>query len=202
MTQDSREQLEAFVDKAATVERSAYLKKIKTQGGTKVNLRYSDGEFVEMTDNFPDEEAINALVLTARLFIQKNDKVSIRRMADLENDPDISDEWKERYSDARDLLNTVLDSPGMVKIGEKHYTAREIFDVFLYGALAHTEKAQSDLYNLWLKTPVFKLLESEFHLVVQNLLNTVGYLAHYSRMELDGKAIPPISHEPEVRTGY
>lgn len=193
MTQQSREQLQGFIQRADRVERSTYWKKMMQEGGAKVSFRWAKDAGGGYAHNFPDEEAVDALMLTARMFVQNNDPVSFGNMANLDADPGLSDAWKERLHDVRTGLNGFLDGNSMFQIDGQRYTHREIFYTFLYGYLAHTDKKYAAKFNLWKSnTLAFPMIEWEFHHIVGRLLAAVDYLAHWTRMELNGEAIPPI----------
>lgn len=198
MTDESREALSGFVERAERIARSGYWKKVMEQGGTRVSFSWTRGVGGYYSDNLPDEEARDALLLTARMFVQNNDPVSFGNMAKLEGDPGVSEEWKERVRDVRAALNGYLDSPSAFDIDGKRYTHREIFNVFLYGGLAHTDPKLAPVYRLWRDNKLaFPMINWEFHQVVVELLQAVDYLAHYSKMELNGEQIPPIPSEED-----
>lgn len=193
MTPESKAALEGFVERADRVARSSYLQKVLSQGGTRVTFSWTRGAGGFYSDNLPDEEARDALLLTARMFVQNNDPVSFGNMGKLDADAGISSGWKERVKDVRAVLNGYLDSPSAFEIDGKKYTHREIFNVFLYGGLAHTDPQLSPVYKTWAANPLgFPMVNWEFHQVVIELLRAVEYLAEFTRMELKGEAIPPI----------
>src|SRR5262245_3298448 len=81
----------------------------------------------------PDDEVTEAVLLTARMFIQDNDVLSLRNLA--ENwlmDPGISEELRDRVASARAHLQSDLDGWG-VAVNDKIVTHRELLDAFLYG---------------------------------------------------------------------
>jgi len=190
MKAESKEQLELFVQKADRVERSAYLKKVIEHEGTQIKFSWTKGVGGGFSHNFPEEEAIDALMLTARMFVQNNDKVSFGSLSKLIDDPGISDGWKARFTEVRQKLNAFLDGNSILNIDGKTYSHREIFEVFLYGHLAHSNAEKAKLYAVWSGNPLaFPMIEAEFHWTVTELLRAVAYLAHFTRMELAGDEI-------------
>lgn len=194
MTTDSREQMSRFVERADRVERSRYLRRVIEQGGTSVNFNWSrEAGGGTITTNHPDEEAVDALILTARMFVQNNDPISFGNMANLDDDAGISSEWKEQIQGVRQSLNGYLYSKSFLNIDGKHYTNWEIFDVFLYGHLAHTNMDKATLYKLWSSNQLgFPIVQQAFHMAVMHLLHAVSRLATLCRMELAGAPIPPL----------
>ena len=86
----------------------------------------------------PDEESIEALVLTLRLFMQDNEPLSLRNMRSL---------YAARlpkglgldFVDHCTRFNVSLDSDSMLSIEDgRQLTHRDILEIFVYGAYAHT----------------------------------------------------------------
>jgi len=190
MYPSSKIQLKLFLQKADRVARSNYLQKIIKQDGTRLSFSWSKGVGGGFSNNFPEEEAVDALMLTVRMFVQNNDQVSFASLAKLIDDVGISDGWKERFNDVRKKLNEFLDGNSILNLDGKIYTHMEVFEVFLYGHLAHLNRTKVNLYNKWSKNPLgFPMIENEFHLTVTTLLNAVSYLAYFTRLELAGEEI-------------
>lgn len=101
------------------------------------------------SNNYPDDELIEAPCITLRLFMQDNDHISIRNMAKIyDNNPYIPNELKTAFVESRNTFNNFLDKnslfsvQSMIWISESerattNYTNREIFEALLYGEIAH-----------------------------------------------------------------
>jgi hypothetical protein len=196
---DSREQLEAFVERAARLERSRYFKKFQEEGGTAWTIQWNRDAGCTLTNNFPDEEAIDAVVLTARLFCQGNDLVALKNIAKLDDDVTLSDEWKSQFRATREALNTFLDSLTVVTIDGKYYSYREIFDIFLYGGLAHTNRTYAPIYRQWKGNPI---IEQQFHKALFNLLDAALYVGNWTREELAGRPVPVPEFDSYTDAGF
>lgn len=186
MRPESKEQLQQFMQRALKVLRSNYVKQVMENKGFSLNLSWKKGEEAQFTTNIPDEEKRDALLLTARMFVQKNDPVSFMRMAELDNDPGVSAEWKQMFQLIRDGLNGALDTPIQITVNGQNPTHREVFYTFLYGNYAHTEKKYVTTYEQWKLNP---FMEFEFNSVVNVLLRAVSDLAYVTDLELRGKKI-------------
>lgn len=198
MKHSSRVQLSTFVEKALEVEHSSYIQGVLQQGGVKLTFSWEKGIGGGHSHNFPDQEAVKALVLTARLFAQGNDQVSFRRLSALESDAGISEEWKDRFRNTRDCLNSFLQSPSIIRNedGSSKHSYWEIYETFVYGGLAHTGKTHEPTYKSWVANKLgFPLYESEFHRVLIALLDAVYQTRLFSEMELKGEPIPPFEDD-------
>ena len=81
----------------------------KQSGFTISGQRQDDDTFtVQAERHGPDEEMIDAAVLTLRFFIQKREPISLRKMATLYQTLPISPKLLERFNAARDNLNGSL----------------------------------------------------------------------------------------------
>jgi len=77
--------MELFVAKVEKLQASAYMKHVLERRGTQFTFDWSaDTKVAKFESNVPEAEARDALLLTARMLVQERDKVSFRRMAELE----------------------------------------------------------------------------------------------------------------------
>jgi hypothetical protein len=190
--------MQTFIECNTKLQKSRYLSEV-ISGKNKVTFHWSrETEIAKTTRNLPDEEATDALVLTLRLLIQDNDEVSFGSMAKLVHEDGISKAWKDRFSATRKELNDHLRDSSMFaeKRGKNStlvpYTSREVFETFLYGAMAHRQSEKQKRYKRWSKRPDFVLLESIFTNVAVNLLNASNVVAKLCELELAGKKIPTL----------
>jgi hypothetical protein len=89
------------------------------------------------------EDAVNAFVLNIRVLIEDPDGFSIRRLAeDLYSQPSVPEELRSRYAEQRDKWNEHMARDSMfTSLREnKKFTNRDLFDVMLYGGLAHARR--------------------------------------------------------------
>lgn len=85
---------------------------------------------------FPDDEAIEAYLLTFRILTQDND-CSVKNLATIyEKLPD-NNETKQRFSTLREDLNRYLDSYSGISEGGMNWTIGEIMNHMIYGKYAH-----------------------------------------------------------------
>lgn len=189
-----REQLEAFVKRGEIVLESGYVKRINAQGGTKQVVRWAQSRETTIEDNLPSQEEIRAVLLTARMFYQNNDRVSIGRIAKLTTSSSLRNEWKSVFAVIRKRVNDVLDSPSDFFVEGQNISNRRLFDVFLYGHFAHSTPDKEAEFNTWNLNPdLMKTLEFKFSSVLIEFLHAVGQLTAATKMELRGEHIDSAS---------
>lgn len=142
----------------------------------------------------PSDEKRDALLFNIRLFIQDNDDISLRRLTELFNDPEISEQWKKEYEHYRGELNERLD--WIAAEGPKgKITHRDVLDMFLYGKFGHHDQDDRSykLYQKWITDETeYELTHNTFHTVLIWILTVVINISVASRKELQrhGIAIP------------
>jgi hypothetical protein len=127
----------------------------------------------------PDEDAIEAAVLTFRFFIQDNEPSSLRNMSKLYPTLPTAAYLSANFLDAREKLNKYLDGPlGMqITINGKALTRREVYDTFIYGDLAHSNQAKEEQFKRWQKNEIlFALLQNEFVVTLAQTLDFLWYM--------------------------
>jgi hypothetical protein len=129
----------------------------------------------------PSEEAIDAFVLTLRFFIQDNERTSIANIEKLYQALPVSEEIRNHVVEGRAAINTALDLPSHVVLSGNTLGTREIFEVFLYGGLAHANAQQKAVYDEWrTRGDLFIFLRMEFIDTMIQLLNFIVWLANFN----------------------
>jgi hypothetical protein len=137
MRKETREALEFFIEKT---ERLKSLNLIKTPKPLSFKLSGNqEGMYLETTE--PDDNDLQAYILTFRFFIDKKEHCSFQWLAhNVLDDSGLSNEWKEKFLATREELNKYLDKlPDMqlARDGEEPLTRRDIMNLFLFGDLSH-----------------------------------------------------------------
>ena len=153
-----------------------------------VKISFRKGGPLKTEESLPDQHAIKEFLLTLRLFIQKKEEISIRKMAKLYSDLPISAQLKDKFSELRGELNKYLDSDSPAKFKGKKLTRRQILNVSLYGKYAHLD--EKEIYDKWKKPPLFGLmLHFEFVSILEILLRAIRYVTN-----LNDEAIQELTH--------
>jgi hypothetical protein len=169
--------LRLFNEKAQKLANSRFLQSL-LNGESGWKLSWSKGTEPQSERYGPDQEAIDAFLLTYRFFIQDREPCSLRKMAALYPLLPIDAKLAEAFAQARGEIKRLLDGPPSFPVtvkndmAEKQYSNGEIIDTFMNGDLAHAnnEKARARL-NSWRSIPMlFSMMES-------NLVNAFGSVA-------------------------
>src|SRR5689334_741049 len=134
--QENLEALKFFNEKASRLKNCSFTQIIFGQD-TGATFSMEQGGPVTIEQRGPDQESIDAFVLTFRFFIQDNEKSSFRKMAAVYEGLPISEETKEKFRSARQYVNEMLESKSMIDVDGYHFIRREIMEIFIYGGLSH-----------------------------------------------------------------
>ncbi|VVB88876.1 Uncharacterised protein [uncultured archaeon] len=172
------EDMALFNDKAEKLRNHNFTKKVTDGFGVTVSAK--EGEPINVEKRFPTDESIESFVLTLRFFIQENEAPSFKNMTKMYSKlPDYSKE-KNSFLNVRKGLNDYLNSPDkQLNISEdgETFTNRRIFEIFLYGGLAHANQAKKRKYDKWMANPlVGTILQEEFINIICYILRCVLYV--------------------------
>jgi len=128
----------------------------------------------------PRGESVDAFILTFRYFVQDNEPTSLRNMTRLHDDlyavSLVPQTIAEEFRAARNHVNEVLDSEMHMEYNGKQLTRRDVYEVFLWGGLAHANKTKKALYDEWRDFPLpmfFLMLEREFIATLGRILGAI-----------------------------
>ena len=165
--------LQLFNEKADKLESGSFTKKLENSGLT---ISAKLGQPVQAQRHGPDDESIDAFVLTMRFFVQDNESTSFRNMADLYSKLPVSAELAQKFNDARAKTNADLDKTTPINLNKVDLTYRAVYEVFLWGGLAHANAKKKAVYDSWAQNPVlFPLLQNEFVRALGIILNMIFF---------------------------
>ena len=179
--------LRRFNERAARLNERQFLAALRSGKGS-YRMHGKAGSPIEVTGDFATDEEVEAYVLTLRLFVQDNDSISIRRLADAyERSPRLA-MLVPRVQAIRDKLNAYLDAKSPIIWERSQLVRRTIMDVFIYGGLAHTHVTKTELYDRWMASFMAVPLKSEFHEIAAVLTRAVFALrqVNLEALELPG----------------
>lgn len=166
--------LELFNEKAERVLGSSFVAKIRDEE-LKLEIKI-DRLGVQTFKKGPGDEAIDALVLTLRFFIQDNEPSSFRNLSLVYPQLPISRAKKEDFDRARKALNEFLDSKSFLELDNEELTYKQIFETFVYGGLAHANKAKKKEYDEWMASELADVLVYEFVTALVRILGIISYV--------------------------
>jgi hypothetical protein len=148
---------------------------------------HTTGALVEFNQNSgwdslfvgPDEESIQALMLTLRMFMQDNESISLQKMRSLYTGL-ISGELSIQFFDHCSRLNTFLDSTSHLSIEKgRQLTYRCILDIFLYGTYAHMNSKKRQIFEGIRTTAFFPIFQTS---LVQAIIEFGGCLKELKKI--------------------
>lgn len=183
--EDAIKTLQLFNEKVNKLESLSFS---RTVDGAKVSVSIDfetqDNPTVKRTG--PEDEAIEAFVLTTRFFIQDNEAISLRNMANLYNELFTGDDLLTRFNDTRSTLNKYLDDYTFLTVNKEHLTRRRILEVFIYGGLSHATPAKKLVYDSWVQNAIaFPLLQNLFMGVLAELLAALSFIRQLNIEAID-----------------
>jgi hypothetical protein len=176
--------LRLFNEKADKLETSSFAKKILTE---RIGVKFSAQQGEMAAKRFgPDQESIDAFILTFRFFVQDNEPSSLHNLAGFYRDAGSSlrAETIKRFNKARESINDYLGESSFMNFENHMLTYQEIFEVFIWGGLAHAyaQKGLKERFDRWKGvSDVFQVLESEFVRMLANILKAIFYIRELNK---------------------
>ncbi len=175
--------LQLFNEKADKLEGLSFTRGLPDSG---VTISGKLGEPIKAQRLGPNDEAIDAFVLTIRFFVQDNETISFRNVADVYASIPVTSDLVEKLNDARAKTNAGLDRQTNINLNGHVLTWREIYEVFLWGGLAHANPKKKAVYDTWVPNPIlFPLLQNEFVEALTILLNMIFFTRALNKAALD-----------------
>ena len=159
--------LELFNEKAEKLARLSFIETIfKYNSGVSIKIsKREDGLYDLIQERRgPLEEAIDAFVLTIRFFIQNNEPISFRGIAEIYDIAPIEKKLKEEFISLRNQIKAYLDSNSefVMAINEETLNHRKILDIVIYGGLSHANIEKKKKYDFLMKSPLKAMIENDF----------------------------------------
>lgn len=176
--------LKLFNEKAEKLLNSRFVKYLNEKG-LSANISDNDNQGFKVERYLPDQEAIDAFILTFRFFIQDNEKSSFRSLGKTYEKLLISIELKKKFVEWREALNHYLDQKISMTLNGYNPSNREILDIFIYGELAHSNPKKKTIYDSWKEMWYsYTFLEVWFCSILEHVLRAIRSVA-----EINKKAI-------------
>ena len=137
-----------FIIKAKKLENSSFLESLISE--FRLGFKLEVGKEIEVTSIRPEQESIDAFVLTFRFFIQDNETISIRNLKKIFDSNLVTKKEKEEYNLMRLELNKFLSESANIELMGDKPTNREIMDTVLFGELSHANKEKEERYQQWM----------------------------------------------------
>lgn len=153
---------------------------------TNVQVKWDGDEGWKSTFAGPNDESIEASVLTIRQFMQNNDQISIQNVADAYAAAGAPQEIVDEFQKVRGWLNDYLDRESNISISEENrLTNREILQMFIYGGLGHSSEPHYSRYHGLMSSPFANLVKVIFVDVLSKFMTGLTMLATVNNRILD-----------------
>ena len=137
----------------------------------------------------PEEEAIDAFVLTFRYFIQDNEQTSFRNMEQHYLAAPLDPALQQEFVKLRKEINDYLDEQVNVNYNNEDLTRRRIMDVFVYGGFSHANEEKRRLYKTWMSDPFMaKWIENIFVMTMADIHSAINLIKEMNEKAL--QALP------------
>lgn len=171
------EDMDLFNNKAEKLRNHNFTKKVKDGFGATISVK---NKHVSVEKRFPTDESVESFILTLRFFIQENEASNFKNMAKIYSKlPEYSKE-KTAFIKTHKKLNDFLNSPEesvIIRENGKKLTHGGLFDVFLYGELAHANQDKKIKYDIWMSNPFTSaVFQEEFINVTSYILRCILYV--------------------------
>lgn len=166
--------LQLYNERAVKLGESTFLKQVLA-GHPVFHLH--GGPFHAIRKGEPDPEAMEAFLLTFRLFLQDRDGLSFRKIGQLYEELPISGSLKGEVEVIRTDLNHYLDGPSPFVIFGKTTKRRELLMTWLYGELAHLNPEHRTRLREWrVDDGTRPLFQHEFEGIVTHVTQAVFWI--------------------------
>jgi len=163
-----------FIEKADKLKNSSFVTRIINNSG--VDLSFGVGKPTVVKRRGPDDENIDAFILTFRFFIQDNESISLRNIKDVFHSDLAKEEEKNNFDEARNNLNTYLEGNTMFNI-DGMIKRRELMEVFIFGGLSHANTAKKEKYDKWMRSEILApFMQNEFSVIIFEVLNIIVFV--------------------------
>lgn len=181
MSQKDINRLKLFNEKAERLLSTRFVEFIRREKRFSFKLHYERKKGIEASTKLPDQDAIDAFVLTFRYFIQNNEKCSFGNLAKTYSESSIPTEMRKEYFETRNRLNEYLDSPSSLR----PLTRKRVLDIFVYGGLAHANPKKKKIFDKLRENAINRgIAELEFASILFETLRIIRHMA-----ELNAKVI-------------
>jgi hypothetical protein len=143
--------LAVFNEQAEKLTSLRFLERVRTGVGDYL-LEGQVGSPVEVVGYLAEVDDLDAFVATFRMFIQNNEAISIGSIDQLyQNLPELAP-FAARVRRIREVVNRYLDANSTIVWQKTQITRRRILEVFVCGAIAHTNREKRAEHKRWVQT--------------------------------------------------
>lgn len=186
MKTDAVDDLKLFNEKAALLLGSSFADvMLRNQSGFMFSGKV--GERCEAVLVGAEGESVDAAFLTLRMFLQKNDRISIIKIAELYSQEQDLVAHRSDFNSIRTQINDFLDCGNGVSFFGRNYTNRELIYLLLYGSKGHTTRAKEVELRSLLEVPIVsQMFLNQVNAAVAVLIKGIVSVAEINKKALSG----------------
>ena len=133
----------------------------------------------------PEGESVDATFLTLRMFLQDNDRISIRNIAKLYSHEQELKPYQLDFDTTRDQINTFLESDNGINFSGNHYSNKELIELLLYGSKGHSNRAKESKLRKLLDSSISSpLYLNQVNFAVAQLIIGIAAVAEINQRAL------------------
>lgn len=154
--------LETFNQKANKIKNFSFTEKYLNPGNSVIISGHKEQNDFEINieEKKVEDEAVEAIALNLRFFIQNNEKTSLMNMSVFYKESNylhnLSSEFEKLRFRINNILSLAVQPQPSTHSFENPLIIRDIQDVFMYGSLAHSNKEKALIYSNWMSNPITK----------------------------------------------
>jgi hypothetical protein len=174
--------LELYNERAVKLEASSFLRSVLDP---EVTLRLLGTPFRVVREGGPDQDSMEAFVLTLRLFVQDRDGLSFRRIKSFYDTIAVSQQLIDEVGEICLRLNHYLDGSSPLVVNDCSISRRELLTVWMNGELAHVDAKQRARLEEWtVKEDIRPFFQYEFEMVITRIARAVEALRRVNERAL------------------
>jgi hypothetical protein len=168
---DSIARLELYNERAVKLEASSFLQSVLD---SRITLRLLEKPFRVVREGGPEQDSMEAFVLSLRLFVQDRDGLSFRRIKNFYDKIAVSRQLKDEVGEICIRLNRYLDGSSPLVVNDYSISRRELLTVWMNGELAHVNtKHRARLEEWTVKEDIRPFFQYEFETVITRVAGAV-----------------------------
>lgn len=170
-------ELNLFIDKTDKLENSGFVKKINEEFTLDISIDFSREEALQIRSIRPNQENIDAFILTFRFFIQDNEAISIRNLQKFFDSEFVTNEEKSKFNAVRENLNSFLSESTNLTFKDENISNSVLMDTFIYGGLSHATKSKKEKFDLWMsRDDAQEFFWHKFSIIIFRVLQAIQYI--------------------------
>jgi hypothetical protein len=156
--------LELYNERAVKLEASTFLQSVLD---SRITLRLLEKPFRVAREGGPDQDSMEAFVLSLRLFVQDRDGLSFRIIKSFYDTIPVSQKLKDAVEEICVGLSRYLDGSSPLVVNDYNISRRELLTVWMNGELAHVNtKHRARLEEWTVKEDIRPFFQYEFETVI------------------------------------